>query len=138
MIRDERGGGDPKNVQFANCGFDPTLTGKTLADATRQARPGRRRSSNAAETTIWIVEQGGCQGIFHAMSEEDLVRILRHPATMIASDGEVPVVRPRQSASAQLRHVRARARRLRAREAGADARGRGAEDDVVSGGARSA
>ena len=25
------------------------------------------------------------------MSEEDLVRILRHPATMIASDGEVPI-----------------------------------------------
>ena len=40
---------------------------------------------------MWIVEQGGCQGIFHAMSERDLVRILRHPATMIASDGSVPV-----------------------------------------------
>jgi N-acyl-D-amino-acid deacylase len=46
---------------------------------------------NAAEATLWIVEQGGCQGIFHAMSEEDLDRILRHPATMIASDGEVPI-----------------------------------------------
>jgi N-acyl-D-amino-acid deacylase len=46
---------------------------------------------NAAEVTMWIVEQGGCQGIFHAMSERDLVRILRHPATMVASDGEVPV-----------------------------------------------
>ena len=40
---------------------------------------------------MWIVEQGGCQGIFHAMSERDLLRILRHPVTMIASDGEVPV-----------------------------------------------
>lgn len=29
--------------------------------------------------------------IFHMMDEEDVVRILRHPATMIASDGEVPV-----------------------------------------------
>jgi dihydroorotase/N-acyl-D-amino-acid deacylase len=46
---------------------------------------------HAADAAIWIVEQGGCQGIFHAMSEEDLVRILRHPATMIASDGEVPI-----------------------------------------------
>src|SRR4029077_14525185 len=25
MIRDERGGGDPKNVQFASCGFDASL-----------------------------------------------------------------------------------------------------------------
>ena len=40
---------------------------------------------------MWIVEQGGCQGIFHAMSERDLVRILRHPATMIGSDGSVPI-----------------------------------------------
>ena len=40
---------------------------------------------------MWIAEQGGCQGIFHAMSERDLLRILKHPVTMIASDGEVPV-----------------------------------------------
>jgi dihydroorotase/N-acyl-D-amino-acid deacylase len=90
MIRDERGGGDPKNVQFANCGFDPSLNGKTLADATRQ-RGFEPTLARSAETTLWIVEQGGCQGIFHAMSEDDVVRIMRHPATMIASDGEVPV-----------------------------------------------
>jgi dihydroorotase/N-acyl-D-amino-acid deacylase len=89
-IRDERGGGDPKNVQFANCGFDPKLNGRTLADATRQ-RGFEPTLERAAETTLWIVEQGGCQGIFHAMSEDDVVRIMRHPATMIASDGEVPV-----------------------------------------------
>ncbi|HWK10660.1 MAG TPA: D-aminoacylase [Vicinamibacterales bacterium] len=90
MIRDERGGGDPKNVQFANCGFDASLAGKTLADLTRQ-RGLEPTIDNAAETTMWLVEQGGCQGIFHAMSEEDLVRILEHPATMIASDGEIPI-----------------------------------------------
>ena len=90
MIRDERGGGDPKNVQFASCGFDPSLAGKTLADLTR-ARGLAPTIRNAAEVVMWIVEQGGCQGIFHAMSERDLVRILRHPATMIASDGSVPV-----------------------------------------------
>jgi dihydroorotase/N-acyl-D-amino-acid deacylase len=90
MIRDERGGGDPKNVQFASCGFDPSLAGKTLADLTiRRGKP--PTIMNAAEAVMWIVEQGGCQGIFHAMSERDLLRILRHPVTMIASDGEVPV-----------------------------------------------
>jgi N-acyl-D-amino-acid deacylase len=89
MIRDERGGGDPKNVQFASCAFDPSLVGQTLADLTQQ-RGLEITIENAAETTLWLVEQGGCQGIFHAMSEEDLERILRHPATMIGSDGEVP------------------------------------------------
>jgi N-acyl-D-amino-acid deacylase len=90
MIRDERGGGDPANVQFANCGFDPTLAGKTLADLMKQ-RGLALTLERAAETVVWIAEQGGCQGIFHAMSEQDLVRILVHPATMVASDGEVPV-----------------------------------------------
>jgi dihydroorotase/N-acyl-D-amino-acid deacylase len=46
---------------------------------------------NGAEVAIWITEQGGCQGVFHAISEEDVVRILRHPATMIATDGEIPI-----------------------------------------------
>ena len=90
MIRDERGGGDPKNVQFASCSFDPSLAGKTLADLTRQ-RGLEPTIENAAETTLWLVAQGGCQGIFHAMSEDDVERIIRHPATMIASDGEVPI-----------------------------------------------
>jgi N-acyl-D-amino-acid deacylase len=40
---------------------------------------------------MWIVEQGGCQGIFHAIGEQDLERIMVHPATMIASDGEIPI-----------------------------------------------
>ena len=38
-----------------------------------------------------IVEKGGASGIFHAISEPDVERILKHPATMIASDGEIPV-----------------------------------------------
>jgi N-acyl-D-amino-acid deacylase len=90
IIRDERGGGDLKNVQFASCSFDPSLAGKTLYDLTvqRKLAPTIR---NAADVVMWIVEQGGCSGIFHAMSEADLLRILKHPATMIASDGEIPV-----------------------------------------------
>jgi N-acyl-D-aspartate/D-glutamate deacylase len=220
IIRTERGGGDPKNVQLASCAFDRTLAGKTLADiikmrgntaapsstataaasastpaaaapgstagtatkpgsGTRQApqnaaasgatagtatkpesgavqapqnaaasgatagtatkpgsgarqapqnaaasgatagtatKPGSgagqapqnteerppssgeggsggmgRTLEQAAEAALWLVEQGGCQGVFHAIGEEDLVRILRHPATMIGSDGEVPI-----------------------------------------------
>ena len=45
----------------------------------------------AAETVMWIVEAGGASGIFHAIDEADLERILKDPVTMIASDGEVPV-----------------------------------------------
>lgn len=87
-LKYDRGGGDPKNVQFANCRWDESLAGKNLADATRAA--GREVGfETAATTAIEMVEKGGCQSIFHAIGEEDLQRILKHPATMVASDGEV-------------------------------------------------
>ena len=90
IIRDERGGGDPKNVVVSSCQFDPSLAGKNLAQITA-GRGLAVTLENAAETTLWIVESGGAQGIFHAISEDDLQRILQHPATMIASDGEIPI-----------------------------------------------
>jgi N-acyl-D-amino-acid deacylase len=90
IIRNERGGGDPRNIVIASCDWDRSLAGKNLADVTR-LRSMEPTVENAAETAMWIVEQGGCSGIFHAINEADLERILRHPATMIGSDGEVPV-----------------------------------------------
>ena len=90
IIRDERGGGDPKNVSVSACQFDPKLAGQNLGQIT-QGRGLAVSLENAAETAMWIVEQGGCGGIFHAIGEEDLQRILVHPATMIGSDGEVAV-----------------------------------------------
>jgi N-acyl-D-amino-acid deacylase len=90
ILRDERGGGDPKNVVVARCEWDQELAGRNLADITR-SRNLPVTLENAAETAFWIVEQGGAQGIFHAINEEDLRRILAHPATMIGSDGEVPI-----------------------------------------------
>jgi N-acyl-D-amino-acid deacylase len=87
----ERGGGDPKNVVIARCDWDTELAGKNLAEVTRQRRGLEPTVENAAETAIWIAEQGGCSGIFHAIDEQDIERILRHPATMIGSDGEIPV-----------------------------------------------
>jgi dihydroorotase/N-acyl-D-amino-acid deacylase len=89
-LRIDRGGGDPKNVQIAACAWDPSLAGKNLAEITR-ARGAEPTMEAAAETAMWIVEQGGASGIFHAIDEADLERILKDPVTMIASDGEVPV-----------------------------------------------
>lgn len=90
ILRDGRGGGDPKNVVVARCEWDPELAGRHLGDITR-SRNLPVTLENAAETALWIVERGGAQGIFHAINEEDLQRILAHPATMIGSDGEIPV-----------------------------------------------
>jgi N-acyl-D-amino-acid deacylase len=90
IIAEERGGGDPNNVQLSRCDWDHSLDGKRLGDVTR-GRGFEPTIDNAAETVFWIVEKGGCGGIFHAIDESDLQRILRHPATMIGSDGEIPI-----------------------------------------------
>ena len=85
LILNERGGGDPANVVLASCGFDASLAGKSLADILRD----RRRPvtiDQASDLVAEIVEKGSCVGIYHAISEDDLVRIMKHPATMIASD----------------------------------------------------
>ena len=89
-IRDDRGGGDPKNVVMASCSFDPALAGKSLAKITDEH--GQSPTiENAAETVLWITEKGGCSAVYHAIDEADVERILRYPFTMIGSDGEVPV-----------------------------------------------
>jgi dihydroorotase/N-acyl-D-amino-acid deacylase len=89
-IRFDRGGGDPKNVVIARCEWDKSLEGKNLAQITRE----RGRSSSvadAAETALELITKGGAQAVFHAISEEDVLRIMSDPLTMVASDGEVTV-----------------------------------------------
>ena len=84
-IENDRGGGDPANVVLAACAFDPTLAGKSLAQVLRK----RRRPATpdqAADLVVEIVQKGGCSAVYHAINEDDLVRIMKHPATMIASD----------------------------------------------------
>lgn len=89
MLKEDRGGGDPQNVVMARCA-EPGLAGKNLAEITR-ARGREVTFENAAETLIELQLEGGCQGIFHAISEEDVERILRFPFTMVGSDGQIPV-----------------------------------------------
>jgi N-acyl-D-amino-acid deacylase len=89
-IKFDRGGGDPKNISVSSCSWDPSLAGKNLATITRD-RGLEPTIENAAETAVSIVERGGDRGIFHAINERDLERILACPLTMIASDGEVPI-----------------------------------------------
>jgi dihydroorotase/N-acyl-D-amino-acid deacylase len=89
-IRNERGGGDPGNITIAACGFDRSLEGRTLAEILR-GRGVPATVESAGDLTLEIVERGGASGIFHAISEEDVERILAWPHTMVASDGEIPV-----------------------------------------------
>ncbi|MGB9604315.1 MAG: N-acyl-D-amino-acid deacylase family protein [Bryobacteraceae bacterium] len=79
-----------KNYSYAMvayCEFDRSLEGKTIREIAR-AR-GKRGLRQEIETVLDIVERGGAQMVYHSMSEEDVVRILRHPFTAVASDGGV-------------------------------------------------
>jgi dihydroorotase/N-acyl-D-amino-acid deacylase len=89
-IVEDRGAGDPANVVMASCGFDPSLAGKNLAEITKR-KGAEPTPENAAETAMEIQARGGCSAIYHAISEEDVERILRYPHTMIASDGGIIV-----------------------------------------------
>lgn len=85
-LKEDRGAGDLKNVVFASCASDSSLAGKNLRDLT-----GSDDFEKAAEHVVRLQEQGGCSCIYHAISEEDVDRIMRYPGTMIASDGGIPV-----------------------------------------------
>ncbi|MBI4474758.1 MAG: D-aminoacylase [Acidobacteria bacterium] len=90
-----RGGGDPKNVYISQCRWDPSLAGKNLAQIA-QDRGMAPTPDNAAEVVMDIVEKGGAGAIYHAMSEEDVERIMKHPATAIGSDGGVSKIETAQ------------------------------------------
>ena len=90
LILEERGGGDPHNVQISRCEWKPDLDGKRL-DEVAAARGLVPSLETAADSVLWLVENGGCGGIYHAIDENDVQRVLKHPASMIASDG-APIV----------------------------------------------
>jgi N-acyl-D-amino-acid deacylase len=86
LIMEERGGGDPHNVQIARCDWRPELAGKRL-DEIPIIRGLPPSLENAADSALWLVENGGAGGIFHAINEDDVQRVLAHPVSMVASDG---------------------------------------------------
>ena len=65
---------------------DPRLVGKNIAEAAQITR-GSDSLEDQMETILDIHRRGSGSGVFHGMSEEDLENFLRHPLTMIASDG---------------------------------------------------
>ena len=84
----DRGGGSPDNVVIASCSWDRSLEGKSLGDLLRE-RGLPVTTDEGATLALELQEQGGFGGVFHAMHEDDVRRIMAHPLTMISSDGGV-------------------------------------------------
>ena len=86
----DRGGNDPSRIAIANCEWNTSLNGKNFAEILAE-RGQPVNMDAAADLALEIQTNGGCSGVFHAMSEEDVARIMQHPRTMIASDGGIYV-----------------------------------------------
>lgn len=87
-ILTDRGAGDIARVQFATVAWKRDLEGRTLRDwCVERGLPPTAESG--ADLVIEAESNGGCVCIFHAMDDADVERIMRHPQTMIASDGRL-------------------------------------------------
>ena len=87
-ILTDRGAGDIARVQFSKVDWNRKLEGRTLRDWTVE-RGLAPTPENGADLVIEAQLAGGCGCVFHAMKDEDVERIMRHPQTMIASDGRL-------------------------------------------------
>ncbi len=87
-ILTDRGAGDIARVQFSRVDWNRALEGRTLRDwaVERGLAP---TPENGADLVIAAQLAGGAGCVFHAMNDEDVERIMRHPQTMIASDGRL-------------------------------------------------
>jgi N-acyl-D-amino-acid deacylase len=87
-ILNDRGGGDLRRVQFSRVSWMRELEGKTLHDwAVMRGLPPTPQTG--AELVIEAELAGGANAIYHVLDEGDVRRIMRHPQTMIASDGRL-------------------------------------------------
>ena len=87
-ILNDRGGGDLRRVQLSRMPWQREMEGKTLADWAR-SRGMAPTPESGAELVIEAVRRGGVSAIYHVLSDDDVDRIMRHPMTMIASDGRL-------------------------------------------------
>lgn len=87
-ILNDRGGGDLGRIQLARVPWMHALEGKTLRDwaVMRGMEP---TPENGAALVIEAMRRGGVSAIYHVVDEGDVERIMRHPQTMIASDGRL-------------------------------------------------
>jgi N-acyl-D-amino-acid deacylase len=85
-MRERQGRADYEYAVIAKFDADRRLNGKTIPQAAKLVR-GSDALEDQVELILDIEKRGGGSGVFHGMSEDDLQKFLRHPLTMIASDG---------------------------------------------------
>jgi dihydroorotase/N-acyl-D-amino-acid deacylase len=87
-ILNDRGGADLRRIQFSKVTWQPELEGKTLHDWCEMEGL-EPNLDNGADLVIRAQFSGGASCIFHAMSEDDVINIMKYEYTAIASDGRL-------------------------------------------------
>ncbi len=83
----DRTGGDLSRLQIRVLPSDESWNGKTVADIA-EARGLPNNVETGIDLVIELQLQGGFSAIFHAMDEDDVIRIMQHPLSMIETDGD--------------------------------------------------
>ena len=87
-ILNDRGGSDLRRIQFSKVKWNRDLEGQTLHDWCEMEGM-EPNLENGAELVIRAQFSGGASCIYHAMSEDDVVNIMKYEHTAIASDGRL-------------------------------------------------
>ncbi|MBB6324864.1 N-acyl-D-aspartate/D-glutamate deacylase [Algoriphagus iocasae] len=87
-ILNDRGGNDLRRIQFSRVSWNKDLEGETLLDWLEMEKM-EPTMPNAAELVIQAQLNGGTGTIYHAMDENDVENIMKHPMTMVGSDGRL-------------------------------------------------
>lgn len=82
MAANLEGRGGAERIQFRRFAPDPTLEGRTLAEVAAE------RGQDPVDTAIDLLLAGGAGVVSFNMHDDDIVRFMRQPWTMTASDGE--------------------------------------------------
>ncbi len=84
----DRGGGNLANIQIATYSKDTHIEGKNIKEIL-EMRGVKNTLENGAEVILELYTGGDVSAIYHAISEEDMKRIMKYPSTMHASDGHI-------------------------------------------------
>jgi N-acyl-D-amino-acid deacylase len=84
----ERGLSDLAFATVASYSADPSLNGLTMKQVAMRLK-GSDTADAQLEAARDIMRTGGASMVYHFMSDEDIVRILRHPQVGIASDSDI-------------------------------------------------
>jgi len=88
QIRGRNGRKSLDYAYVARCSWDQSLEGKNISQINKEWKHPSKLDAEI-ETVMDMVAKGGAQMVYHSMSEDDVVRIMKFPYSMVASDAGV-------------------------------------------------